>query len=678
MASYRPRGGSPTRYVVDNRPSNGPVYSTGFDDQFGPSRRESYANRPIQRSAGDSSYNAQPISTKSYSATPHGPAQTQTKYVIRPQRNSSLDDPRREPLRIMPAPMSPTRDRTRGTDYDRPRSPAYRTYHPPNSSGRYTAPAGPGRQGHRRYPSDWSANLYPSQPGRRDYRGSTYLPGGGYSAPHDLLRNGGEDGFSYITPQQHFERSGPPPERRARRSSYTRSDRPVSTAEFEEWKRYKQSRQDGNRDREYGPSAATRHFDRMGDPGRRMEDPDWGNYSDNERDYDAPRRRSSMRAPVALHQSREGNYSPGQDDLRRRRVPRYEPRAVDGDLNYSSERENPRPSKHEHRSHRHRHHDDDREPSDGKHKAVAAGLGGVAAAGIATALVKKPKEDDHSDPEEFYTRKSLRVPGKDEARRDSSREARVPREVLGERQNEVPRDQRRDSSKLVKGEKVEDESRPDGTQPKREKRRHRHHRQSREFEAESDSYSDDHNRGNVSRRVPQTRDGRNRDVSDSEDSPRHLQAPSIVERRAASHERHRSSPQIAYQPEKAPEEGAKQLQLVEPTKEATPEVKLKGILKPPRVVPFPEDPNPTRDGVAPLRDTKKAGVPDGARWTKVNRMLVNPAALDAAQERYEERDDYVIVLRALSTEEVTKLAELTSEIRGKFARTTLRSAANEN
>lgn len=89
----------------------------------------------------------------------------------------------------------------------------------------------------------------------------------------------------------------------------------------------------------------------------------------------------------------------------------------------------------------------------------------------------------------------------------------------------------------------------------------------------------------------------------------------------------------------------------------------KGILKPPHQ-PFPEDPNPVREGVAPLNDDADRGIPPGARWTKIDRKLVNPEALGAAQERFEERDDYIIVLRVLTREEIQKLAEKTRDIRG--------------
>ncbi|KAL3468977.1 hypothetical protein BJX99DRAFT_92927 [Aspergillus californicus] len=88
----------------------------------------------------------------------------------------------------------------------------------------------------------------------------------------------------------------------------------------------------------------------------------------------------------------------------------------------------------------------------------------------------------------------------------------------------------------------------------------------------------------------------------------------------------------------------------------------KGILKPPRDK-FPEEPNPVREGVAPLKDAHKKGIPPGARWTKIDRRLVNPAALEAGQERFEDRPDYVIVLRVLSKEEIEAYAVKTQEIR---------------
>ncbi|CAG8981079.1 hypothetical protein HYALB_00013344 [Hymenoscyphus albidus] len=106
-----------------------------------------------------------------------------------------------------------------------------------------------------------------------------------------------------------------------------------------------------------------------------------------------------------------------------------------------------------------------------------------------------------------------------------------------------------------------------------------------------------------------------------------------------------------------------QPRVVSPPRAAKVEEKpVKGILRQPREK-FPEDPDPIREGVAPLKDAKKDGVPPDARWTKINRKLVNPEALELGKERYEARDDFVIVLRVLSRDEVQGYAEVTQKLR---------------
>lgn len=108
---------------------------------------------------------------------------------------------------------------------------------------------------------------------------------------------------------------------------------------------------------------------------------------------------------------------------------------------------------------------------------------------------------------------------------------------------------------------------------------------------------------------------------------------------------------------------------VEPPAAKEPEAPPKSILKAPREK-FPEDENHIREGVAPLKDAQKNGIPPGARWTKIDRRLVNPAALEVGHERFEERAEYVIVLRVLTKEEIQAYAVKTQEIRGIFFPTT--------
>lgn len=122
--------------------------------------------------------------------------------------------------------------------------------------------------------------------------------------------------------------------------------------------------------------------------------------------------------------------------------------------------------------------------------------------------------------------------------------------------------------------------------------------------------------------------------------------------------------QLTISPGEDEDDRPRRVLLVEPG-EKKDEFKPKSILKPPREYPFPEDPNPTREGVAPLKDSSNDGIPPHARWTKISRALVNPEALEKSHERFEEREDYVIVLRVVSKEDIKKLADKTQEIRGE-------------
>ncbi|KAI5464558.1 hypothetical protein BGZ63DRAFT_421572 [Mariannaea sp. PMI_226] len=112
----------------------------------------------------------------------------------------------------------------------------------------------------------------------------------------------------------------------------------------------------------------------------------------------------------------------------------------------------------------------------------------------------------------------------------------------------------------------------------------------------------------------------------------------------------------------------KQVRVVSPPREKKEEKPLKGILKAPKVS-FPEDPNPIREGVAPHKEDKKVKeAPPGAKWTKISRKIVNPDALTVGKERFEVRDDFVIVLRVLSKEEIQAYASATQVLRERRRR----------
>lgn len=108
----------------------------------------------------------------------------------------------------------------------------------------------------------------------------------------------------------------------------------------------------------------------------------------------------------------------------------------------------------------------------------------------------------------------------------------------------------------------------------------------------------------------------------------------------------------------------KQVRVVSPPREPRDDRPRKGILKQPSAK-FPEEDNPIREGVAPHKEDKKLkDVPAGARWTKINRKIVNPEALTIGKERFEVRDDFVIVLRVLDKTEIQAYAAATQVLRG--------------
>lgn len=92
-------------------------------------------------------------------------------------------------------------------------------------------------------------------------------------------------------------------------------------------------------------------------------------------------------------------------------------------------------------------------------------------------------------------------------------------------------------------------------------------------------------------------------------------------------------------------------------------LETRGILRRP-TEHFPEHPHFPREGVAPLASVPR-DVPRDARWTQIARQLVDPEALILGNERFEERQDHVVVLRVLTMEEMTQYALVTARLRGK-------------
>ncbi|CAK7202499.1 hypothetical protein SEUCBS139899_005222 [Sporothrix eucalyptigena] len=121
------------------------------------------------------------------------------------------------------------------------------------------------------------------------------------------------------------------------------------------------------------------------------------------------------------------------------------------------------------------------------------------------------------------------------------------------------------------------------------------------------------------------------------------------------------------------------VRLVSPPREKEEKRPVKSILKAPKDK-FPEEANPIREGVAPHKDdkTKQQGVPPGARWTRISRKLVNPEALTIGKERFEVRDDFVIVLRVLGREEIEAYTIATAQIRDQHRKEHERSTRHHD
>ena len=63
-----------------------------------------------------------------------------------------------------------------------------------------------------------------------------------------------------------------------------------------------------------------------------------------------------------------------------------------------------------------------------------------------------------------------------------------------------------------------------------------------------------------------------------------------------------------------------------------------------------------------------------SRWTKISKQFIDPEVLKNALERFEEQDDFVVVLGVLSKPEIERLAKDTKALRANLAHadTTLR------
>lgn len=674
-------------------------YDTRFDQTPAPVRA-SFSTVPSSQPRNNSVYDTQQVSKRTYVDAKHpGASISRTEYAIRPRRESTTSETRR-PLSSMAKNVSPTRERPEPQDsgrdmviYKQPREDsAPRLLQPVPSQSR-------GSAHHQRHNSATRAETgrYFGAAAPRVER--SYHSRGPYvekvaeSRPvSNATRYIDEPAIEYTGPREQFDRDFPT---RARRESLSRRERPSSAMDtkFEQLpfrrdngpppsasRQLQRIERDDRRsgfesdpDRSREPARSQRH--NRGPVVHQRED----GYSSNREDYDLrrPTRPRSYDDDVAVAGSKSRYREDGdrERDRHRRDYEREEDRPNDRDKDRERDREKekydrrsdrPRDREHERERERHRPRDyevveedeqqprrsrrrntyDDREPSPdhSKLKAIAAtAAGGLAAAGIVSK--RSGKDDDASDSD-----------GKRERRR-RHRKTRERRE----------------------GETRDDED----VEAQAKRRERRSHRENKDDSSGSDTPDEDARRRRPASRTRQRRDTQDGNESDREKAQAALTAPPPDRRpsREPDSSLTRDEPPRDQIPDRSKQESPttvegrtlspgegedgrpRKVSIVEPVKLPN-ENKPKGILKPPREVPFPEDPNPTREGVAPLKQAGKDGIPTGARWTKISRILVNPEALQKAQERFEEREDYVIVLRVLNRDEIEKLAENTKEIRG--------------
>ncbi|CAG8899754.1 unnamed protein product [Penicillium egyptiacum] len=483
-------------------------------------------------------------------------------------------------------------------------------------SGHNIVPASPRYPAHRRiYSTDYASDTGHIDPRNNARYSNDHSPHQHRVHPprtarypaYDGLRKGDDiddfDAYSYTNAREQFDRDYPvKPRHRGPRYSL---DRPLSNTGVEDlqWT--------ARKDRHHGPPPTSWGLDKLG-----RERPRSSTHGkDDHRDPHKSKDGFHDQALVAVPQGSDGEYPSRHDERRRRRA--YKAR-------HANDRE---------------HH----YPEDQHHKPQD--VGALATMGLGTAALG----GGYSDMSDY------------ENLRPSRRKHRRPH---GDRVQDAVQPPSRELVEAVPG----DERTKQGYLDPADARRHgrsRRHRAHSDYADTSDEDLRNYRREPARRRHSSTDTESDRDRSRDRSHHRRDRDHSRGYRSSRSHRMLEDGHAIELRrspPVDVAKDDPRRLIAVDPPAPKEPEGPPKGILKPPREA-FPEEPNPVREGVAPLKDAHKQGIPPGARWTKIDRRLVNPEALEAGNERFEERSDYVIVLRVLSKEEIQQYAVKTQEIR---------------
>lgn len=583
-----------------------------------------------------------------------------------------VDTKSRRPLNIIDS-KSPTKTSrpiiTR--DADRPSSPLSKTGGAQLVEESYIMPASSsaGRH-HHRHTSLTAGDKLTARDRERDRlypatrESSTMRP-----PPPKVGRDDRDYAYEYTTPKEQVMRDLAPPQRRPRRESYT-SARPTSMINLD-----RDDKLYSRLERDPPPSAYTKGYDGLGRSGS-LRPPAHSRNEDIARKdsvaKERPReeREAGYRALGRSHHAPKDEYVVYPSDNPRHERPR---KPIPGDdrtvtrpreaVSDRRERDEDRARRHHHRHHRdpeaakdyeyrddrdrrgehevrdRRVRDEAREPRDrdgDRDRDTHAGLlpagGGLAAAGMAAEEARRQRyHEDSSRPSKDETRQ---IDDKPHGRADpdeSDREERRRRRRREREKEELgypgePREQL-----LLQAQPEDEMRRREASQPETHSLREQSSYDRRPGDEEPSHPGRKHHRH---RRSSRTQSDAFSDSSESSES-------------GASGTRLARPPRV-----------------VTPVTDAesnVPKPPPKGILKAPREK-FPEEPSSIREGVAPL-DAAKKGIPADARWTRINRRLVNPEALEQEGVRFEEFPDHVIVLKVLSQEEIARYTQRTHEIR---------------
>ncbi|KAJ5360490.1 hypothetical protein N7517_009681 [Penicillium concentricum] len=603
-SSYDPYD-APRRYDYEDYPSD-----TGYASAFG------------YRSGRPSKLEAHQISSHRVQ-DPTASAKKRTEYTVQPRTrhrsHTSTAADYETPVRL----AVPSSSRQHLSPVHQHHPTHRRTPSPlPTDSGHHIVSASPRNPAHRRiYSTDYTSDTGHIDP-RNDASHRTdhsshhprvHPPTRPRYPAYDGLRKGDDiddfDAYSYTNAREQFDRDYPV-KARHRGPRYS-LDRPLSItgAEDPQWT--------ARKERHHGPPPTSWGLDKMG-----RERPRSSAYGKD--DHREPHRSKDGfhdQALVAAPQDSDGEY-PSRHDERRRRRRAYKAR-------HANDRESHYPEDHHSKPH-------------DSGALATMGLGTAALGGGYSDMSDyehhRPSRHKHRRPHGEHDRDAVQPPSRElvEAVPADERTKQAYLDPADARRHGRTRHHSRRRTHSDDG----DTSDEDLRNYRREPARHRH------SITDTDSDRDrDRSRGHSHHR-------RDRDHSRGYRSSRSYRTPedghAIEPRRSPPVDMAKDDP--------------RRLIAVEPAAPKEPDAPPKGILKAPRPA-FPEEPNPVREGVAPLKDAHKQGIPPGARWTKIDRRLVNPEALEAGNERFEERSDYVIVLRVLSKEEIQQYAVKTQEIR---------------